>query len=175
MKRITQKWLRHYKAAAYGRSYLETVVGHKGLWLKDFLALSSVSIDDKLWVATQAPDVITRRWLGKVLRRALARVTEPDPRSVAVLEYLDRGGRIPKRIAEEAEDASDTFPFNNRAYDAVFTASCLSFCRGDAASGVVDLALLEARRAASEEAGLQEWERKQQVRDLLDLLGKEEQ
>jgi hypothetical protein len=168
MKRITQKWLRHYKAAAYGRSYLETVVGHKGLWLKDFLALESVPTDDKLWVATQAPDATTRRWLGIVMRRALGRVADPDPRAVAVLEYLDRGGRIPKRIAVDAEDASDTFPFNNRAYDAVFTASCLSFCRGDAASGVVDLALLEARRAAGEAD-----ERQQQVRDLLDLLGKE--
>jgi hypothetical protein len=172
MKRITRKWLRHYSASSYGRSYLEDVVGHKGLWLKDFLALESVPTDDKLWVATQAPDATTRRWLGIVMRRALARVTEPDPRSVAVLEYLDRGVRIPKRIAEEAEDASDTFPFNNRAYDAVFTASCLSFCRGDAAEGVVDLALLEARRHAGG-ADEQELERKQQVRDLRDLLGKE--
>jgi hypothetical protein len=65
-------------------------------------------VDDhhRIWLAVRVlPRPLVRRWLAVIVERAMSRVADPDPRSLAVLPYLRRGESVPADVCADARDA----------------------------------------------------------------------
>jgi hypothetical protein len=170
MRRITRTLLRHHGTDP-------ELVPEDGLTLREFLEMENIDVGERLWIATRYPDATTIRWLGVVVRRALGRAQDPDNRLLAVLPYLDRGVWVPKDVERQAMDAADTWDPVPRSLasnwrDAAYAAarSTQPELSTEQAAGVTRAALDYSAYSAGD---AKDEERKQQIRDLLDLLGKE--
>ena len=188
MKKLEEKWDELRDAVEAG---LITADQAAAAWA-EFLARTDVPAADRVWVATRpltrglwstgvVPAPTLRRWLGLVCRRALGRETAPDPRSLAVLSFLDRGAEVPPVVVGGAYaayyDRIGAFD-NNRFRGGV---ACAARATNDDLSAAEAGALIcgilrDAAKAAAFAAG-PAWddaawakEREQQVEDLRTLL-----
>jgi len=190
---ITRELLRYW-SACYTDERIAELVPAEGVTRRAVLT-SEIPPADRVWVATRPgvlpPDVL-RRWLGRIVRRALARVATPDPRSLAVLPYLDQGEAVPEDVRADATDAADAAAgaatwaaaraawaadATDAAAGAAWAAAWASRAAEDAWAVVAWAARAAARAAAGAAArdadavgAAGDAERSQQVADLLEVL-----
>ena len=157
MTRITREWLEEHDACylahdatAEQRALLDAMP-EEGVSVLDVLQ-SSIPAEDRIWVLTRpgaVPDATIRRWLGRVVRRALGRVASPDERSLAVLAWLDAGEEVPADV-------------RRGAWEACYAASYAAAAAADAAWTACAYAAAYAADAA---------ERAKQVADAIAVMG----
>ena len=109
--RITLSWLREHRACYLDEDATDTQralvarLPDEGVELADVLRCEDIPVVDRIWVATcpgALPVETIRRWLGDLVDRALSRVGSPDPRSLAVVPYLQRGEAVPADVRCDA-------------------------------------------------------------------------
>ena len=91
-KRITRTLLRE-NAACYTDERIAELVPKRGVTLRQVLETDLIPDADKLWVATRDgvfPEPAMAAWLAGIVERALGRVNNPDPGSLAVVLLLRR-------------------------------------------------------------------------------------
>jgi hypothetical protein len=173
--RITREWLEEHDAcylahdATAEQRALVDALPDEGVSVLDVLQ-SSIPAEDRIWVLTRpgaVPDATIRRWLGRVVRRALGRVASPDERSLAVLAYLDRGEAVPEDVRREAWGAAAAARYY--AYAAADAAASAAADADAAASAAADAAADAADAAASADAAAAELD--QQVADAIAVMG----
>jgi hypothetical protein len=129
-------------------------------------AWADVDYHHRIWLAVRIlPRPLVRRWLAVIVERALGRIADPDPRSLAVLPYLRRGAAVPANVrtdAYAAYAATAAFPATVAAYAAL------------AAAHAVAAAAFPAKAAyAAVYAALNAADVRQQLADLLKLIEEE--
>jgi hypothetical protein len=139
-----------------------------------------VPLADRLWLAVRVlPEPLVRRWLAVVVERALGRVTNPDPRSLAVLPHLRDGRAVPDAVRRAAATARSALRATEGtvALDAA-AASAADWAAEDdadawttAASRAVDAATASAIIVGGIGSDIAAYtERLQQIADLLTLI-----
>jgi len=91
-KRITRSWLKN-NGACYSDYRLRKLVPKEGVTLQQVLETDQIPDADKLWVATRdgvLPQRIAAAWMAGIVERALGRIPNPDPRSLAIVPLLRR-------------------------------------------------------------------------------------
>ena len=92
IRRITRSWLRN-NGACYSDEQIAALVPEEGVTLQQVLETDRIPDGDKIWVATREkllPETIMVAWLAGIVERALGRLKNPDPRSLAVIPMLRR-------------------------------------------------------------------------------------
>ena len=174
MKYITPKHLRKWNAC-YTDERIAELVPDEGLTLQGYLALD-IPDKDKVWLATRPKvlsDYVLYNWTALIVGRALGRIGNPDPRSVAVIGYLRSratGGPRNSEIVNAAVNAA-THAAYAAAYaaDATDAATHAAYAAAYAATDATDAATHAAAYAAAA-ADAADAERALQVKDLLGLL-----
>ena len=176
---VTRGYLRDL-GACYSDEEIAALVPPDGVTIEKVLHAEHVPPEDRLWVATR-PGVIDisviRRWLGRIVRRALNRLDSPDARSLAVLPYLDAGGIPPAAVKRSALDSACNAAAYaaaaacNAAYSAAYSASVCNVAACNAAAcNAADAAACNAADDADAADAIYAAERRQQITDLLNLL-----
>ena len=158
---ITREFLRQHHAC-YTDQEIAALVPADGLSLSQILDLR-IPEKDRIWVATLpsvCPPQIMWVWQALLVERALARVANPDPRSLAVVPLLRRLAAGENVGREEISRASYA------AYAAYADGAAYAASRAAYAS-----AYAAAAYAASDAAS--DAEHKQQIADLKRLLSEE--
>ena len=107
---ITREQLRQW-GACYTDAQIAALIPESGLQLIDVARLP-IPPEDIIWVATRhgvLPDSILWEWTARIVERALARVPNPDPRSLAVVPLLRRlaaGEKVSKSERDAARAAA---------------------------------------------------------------------
>jgi len=177
---ITRALLRKH-GACYSNEQLDSFGLPDGTDLLTILRHYDIPAKDRVWLATR-PGVVKPtvlwRWLALLVERALDRVDNPDPRSLAVIPLLRRlgaGENVPKEERRAAIDGAHATAQAAARLDAVAAWSAWSAYHAAAARGARSDVWASAWHArsgswyASNDAGA-DAEGRQQVRDLIDLL-----
>jgi hypothetical protein len=182
---VTRELLRQHHACYYdqpeGEALVDALVPAEGLTPLELLALD-IPAADRLWVATLpgvCPPAVMWSWQALLVERALARVSAPDSRSLAVVTLLRRlaaGENVPQAERDAAESAA-----RNAAWAAWAASSAAAESAAGAAAGAARAAAESAARtaawaawaasSASAESAARAAEEQQQIVDLAALLG----
>ncbi len=160
MKYITPKHLRKW-TACYTDERIAELVPAKGLTLQGYLALD-IPDKDKVWLATRPKvlsDYVLYNRTALIVERALGRIGNPDPRSVAVIGYLRSRAAGGPRNSEIVNAAV------NAAIDAAYAAAHAAAHAAHAAAPAAAYSAYAAYAADAADAELA-----LQVKDLLGLL-----
>jgi hypothetical protein len=167
---ITRAWLEEHDAcylahdATAEQRALVDALPDEGVPLLDVLRCEAIPAEDRVWVLTRpgaVPDATLRRWMGRVVRRALGRVGTPDPRSLAVLAWLDRGEAVPEDV-------------RRRAWGAVAADGYAAARYASAAAWAADAAWAAYSAVSAADAESAADERDQQVADAIAVMGEGE-
>lgn len=167
--RITRKKLREWDAC-YSDRRLEALVPTKGGTLLQVLRCRKVPVADRIWVATRpgaCSERVQRLFAARCARRALARIKNPDPRSVVACDVAERFADGLATREELATAQSEAWrAADDDTYSAAYAAAAAAYA---AAAYAADAAADAYANAAAADAAAA-YERKSQIADLIDLL-----